>query len=175
MTMTCLFGECAYGRRQVEGEGPMPARIMLIGEAPGRWEVERGRPWVGAAGKLLDELLGEAELRRADIRLANTCGCVDMEREDKRPLPAELDACLPRLLLEIEMTQPRVLLLMGNTALGRYFAGYRIGQIWGSIRALPGGTYAIPTYHPSHVNRGNHQVRPLIVDAMKLARRLAGE
>lgn len=168
---TCGLGVCAFGRQCIQGDGPIPARYVLIGEAPGVTELNEGRPFVGRAGRLLDECLREAELNRADIRVTNACGCVDLEREDRRPLPAELDACRPRLDLEIELCEPRVILLMGNTALQRYFPGERIGRVYDCMRCVD-GTVIIPTYHPAHVLRGNAQVRPIIVDALRNARRL---
>ena len=157
----------------MEGSGPLDARILLLGEAPGKQELEQEEPFVGRAGKLLDELLGEAGLERALIRITNTCGCVDMSREDRRPLPAELEACRPRLVAEIELCQPRVVVLMGNTALSAFMPGFRIGEVHSAWRAA-GGIVYLPTYHPSHVLRGAKQVRPVILSALNSARRLAG-
>lgn len=168
----CGFGRCAFGRQCVEGSGPWDARILLLGEAPGKRELEQGRPFVGPAGRVLDELLVEANLDRALLRITNTCGCVDMGREDKRPLPAELEACRPRLLAEVEVVQPRVILLMGNTALGAYLPGFRIGEVVGMWRS-EGGRVIIPTYHPAHLLRGAKQVRPVILRALQDARRVA--
>lgn len=167
----CNFGICAFGRTCVQGFGPMPAKVMLVGEAPGQRELREGRPFVGPAGKLLDELMEEAGLRRAEVYITNTCGCVDMEREDRRPLPAELEACRPRLLAEIELCAPQVILLAGNTALQAFMPGFRIGEVAGSWRGID-GRIVIPMYHPSHVLRGARQVRPVIVEALRQARRL---
>lgn len=162
----------------------MPAPLMLIGEAPGAYELRTGRPFVGRSGDLLNEMLSECDLRRASIRIANTCGCVDMEREDRRPLPAELDSCRPRLDMEIALTNPRVILLMGNTAIQRFFPGMRVGQVYNSVRAvghldalaegeLLGLTrLLIPTYHPAAVLRNAH-LRPVLHEAVTLARRLS--
>ena len=149
----------------------MPADLMLIGEAPGYWELQAGRPFVGRAGKKLDQLLLKASLKRADVRITNTCGCVDMSREDRRPLPVELEACAPRLEAEIEMTNPRAIVLMGNTAITRWYPGYRIGEVYNTPRVVGGRIY-IPTYHPAAVLRGHPQLEPIITEALMLAGRL---
>ena len=171
MTDACAFGQCAFGRQCVQGDGPMPAPLMLIGEAPGAYELKLGKPFVGRSGELLNELMREVGIARADVRIANRCGCVDMTREDKRPLPAELDACRPRLDLEIELTEPTVILLMGNTAISTFFPGERVGRIYNCVRAVH-DVLVIPTYHPAASLRGNAQVRPVIRDALALAKRL---
>ena len=171
---SCSFGECVFGRQCVEGDGPLDARIMIVGEAPGKDELREGIPFIGRAGRLLGELLLEAGLSRADLRVTNTCGCVELEREDRRPLPAELEACRPRLLAEIELCDPRVLLLMGNTALSAFLPGFRIGEVAGSWRSYE-GRILVPTFHPSHLLRGAKQVRPVIMGALNSARRLAQE
>ena len=168
----CGFGSCAFGRQCVEGDGPLDARIVLVGEAPGKEELREGIPFIGRAGRLLAELLREAGLERTQLRITNTCGCVVMEREDKRPLPAELEACRPRLLAEVEMCRPAAVVLMGNTALSTFLPGFRIGEVAGQWRAWQ-GIVLIPTYHPSHLLRGARQVRPVILDALRSARRLA--
>lgn len=172
--MTCEFGVCAFGRKCVQGFGPLPARIMLIGEAPGAMELKLGRPFIGRSGELLDTLLMELDMRRRDIRITNTCGCVDMERDDRRPLPAELEACAPRLEMEIELCDPAAILLMGNTAIQRFFPGERVGQVYNVARNYKGAV-VVPTYHPAAYLRGNAQLRPIIKDALRLVQKFAGE
>ena len=167
----CGFGVCAFDRVCVLGDGPLPADLMFIGEAPGKDELRQGRPFVGRAGQLLDAIFDECHVRRTTVRITNTCGCVDLERDDRRPLPAELDACRPRLDLEIEWCQPRVVILMGNTATSLFFPGERIGQVYNMVRSTPHGYLVVPTYHPAHALRGA-PVREIIVDAVKLATRL---
>jgi uracil-DNA glycosylase family 4 len=170
--MECSIGTCAYGRVCVAGHGPMPARVLLIGEAPGQTELREGRPFIGRSGQLLDRLMGEVGLDRALIRITNRCGCVVMEREDRRPLPEEIAACAPRLAREVELTAPRVILLMGNTALSAYFPGYRIGEVYNQYRVIPGGVYIVPSYHPAAALRSPHLV-PVVRDALRLAKVLS--
>ena len=145
-----------------------------MGENPGKRELAEGVPFVGPAGRLLNSLLVEAGLTRESLRITNTCACTELEREDRRPLPAELEACRPRLLAEIELCDPRVLLLMGNTALSAFLPGFRIGEVAGSWRSYE-GRILVPTFHPSHLLRGAKQVRPVIMGALNSARRLAQE
>ena len=166
----CTLGVCAFGRQAVQGVGNPSARIVIVGEAPGAYELKYGRPFVGRSGQLLDTILGTAGLQRDDLYITNTCGCVVMTREDKRPLPAELDACRPRLLGEIAMVEPAVVLLLGNTALTHWFPGWRIGQVYNKARAV-GGIVYIPTYHPAAALR-NPQLTPVITEALGTARRL---
>lgn len=178
MEEVCSFGSCAFGRQCVEGDGEWTAPILLVGEAPGKQELVDGRPFVGRAGKLLSELLAEAGLTRRQLRITNTCGCVAMEREDRRPLPAELEACRPRLMGEVELCKPAAILLMGNTALSAFMPGFRIGEVAGKWRSWQydgGQAVLIPAYHPSHLLRGAKQVRPVIIEALKQARRIAME
>ena len=144
---------------------------MLVGEAPGAYELKYGVPFIGRSGKLLDSLLSTVGLHREDLYITNTCGCVVMEREDKRPLPAELDACRPRLLAEIADLRPTVVLLMGNTALAHWFPGFRVGQVYNHCRQVGDVTY-IPTYHPAAALR-NPQLEAVIEEALGIARRLA--
>lgn len=150
----------------------MPARILVVGEAPGAQELREGRPFIGRSGELLSRLLSEVGLERDLMRITNRCGCVVMEREDRRPLPEEIAACAPRLQREIELTQPRVILLMGNTALSAYFPGYRIGECYNQYRVVPGGTFVVPSYHPAAALRNPHLV-PIVREALRLAKVLS--
>lgn len=152
------------------GTGNPSARLLLLGEAPGANELKYGVPFVGRAGGLLNELLDTVGLSREDLYITNVCGCVELSREDKRPLPAELDACRPRVLREIESVEPMVCLLMGNTAMSFWYPGYRIGQIYNTARCVDGIVY-IPTYHPAAALR-NPQLKPVITEALDVAKRL---
>src|ERR671926_1730054 len=107
--------ELARTRTQVVfGAGNADADLMFVGEAPGAREDEQGIPFVGAAGKLLDELLGEVGLARADVFIANTLKCRPPGNRD--PLPDEKEACEPWLFRQIELVQPRVIATLGNHA-----------------------------------------------------------
>ena len=98
----------------VFGAGNADADLMFVGEAPGRHEDEQGLPFVGRAGQLLEQLLGEIGLSRADVFITNTLKCRPPGNRD--PLPSELEVCTPFLYRQIELIQPRVICTLGNFA-----------------------------------------------------------
>jgi len=111
----CQKCALAAGRTQVVfGSGNPEADIMFVGEAPGYYEDKEGRPFVGAAGKLLDRLLQEIGLQRSEIFIANVLKCRPPQNRD--PLPDEVEACKPYLLRQIELIKPRVICTLGNFA-----------------------------------------------------------
>lgn len=131
----------------VEGAGDLAARIMLIGEAPGRNEDEQGVPFVGAAGKRLTALLEDTGIRREDIYITNILKCRPPNNRD--PEPQEIKACTPYLNDQIEHIDPHVLVTLGN------FATRYILKTNESITALHGRLfkgkkrYVYPVYHPA--------------------------
>lgn len=111
----CQRCALAAGRTQVVfGAGDPAADIMFVGEAPGYYEDKQGRPFVGAAGKLLDRLLQEIGLQRSQIFIANVLKCRPPQNRD--PLPEEVEACKPYLLRQIALIKPRVICTLGNFA-----------------------------------------------------------
>jgi uracil-DNA glycosylase family 4 len=107
--------ELASTRTQVVfGSGNADADLMFVGEAPGAREDERGIPFVGAAGKLLDELLGEVGLARGDVFIANVLKCRPPGNRD--PLPGEIENCSAYLMRQVELIAPRVICTLGNFA-----------------------------------------------------------
>jgi DNA polymerase len=98
----------------VFGAGNADADLMFVGEAPGRVEDERGLPFVGRAGQLLDELLGEVGLARGDVFITNVLCCRPPGNRD--PLPEEIEACKPFLYRKVELIQPKVVCTLGNFA-----------------------------------------------------------
>jgi len=114
--MDCTLCPALCGTRiQVVNPSPCPAGgLLAIGEAPGRHEDEIGSGFVGPAGKTLDKVLAEFGLARNDYGRANICRC--RPPGNRRPLNTEIDACIPRLVDSINTMQPRVLLLVGATA-----------------------------------------------------------
>jgi len=107
--------ELARTRTQVVfGAGNADADLMFVGEAPGAREDELGIPFVGAAGKLLDELLGEVGLGRGDVFIANVLKCRPPGNRD--PLPAEIESCSEYLMRQVELIEPRVICTLGNFA-----------------------------------------------------------
>ncbi len=140
---------CALSRTRtcaVPGEGPLDAEIMLIGEAPGANEDREGRPFVGQAGKFLDELLSAAGLQRSEVYICNVLKCRPPSNRD--PLPDEIAACQPYLDEQIELIDPLVIVTLGRFSMARYFPKLTISRIHGRYRQLDGRFY-IPMYHPA--------------------------
>lgn len=101
-------------RHVVFGEGPGDAEVLVVGEAPGQEEDESGRPFVGAEGKLLDRLLCSAGFRREDVYVCNVLQC--RPPQNRNPEPAEVSACTPYLLRQVELVRPRLILAFGAFA-----------------------------------------------------------
>jgi len=145
----------ATRKNPVPGEGSLDAELMLIGEAPGRWEDEKGRPFVGAAGKLLNKLLGVAGFRREEVYIANVLKCRPPGNRD--PRPEEVSACTPFLDRQIEIIGPKVIATLGRHSTRYIFskAGLRftrMGDVRGRVYEveLLGLTVTlIPTLHPA--------------------------
>ncbi len=111
----CQKCALAASRTQIVfGSGNPEAAIMFVGEAPGYYEDKEGRPFVGAAGKLLDRLLQEIDLQRSEIYIANVLKCRPPQNRD--PLPEEVEACKPYVFRQIELIKPRVICPLGNFA-----------------------------------------------------------
>jgi DNA polymerase len=131
----------------VPGEGNEKAEIMFVGEAPGQKEDELKRPFVGQAGKLLDELLESIGLKRADVYISNV---VKFRPPDNRdPTPEEKEACLPWLQLEIAIIKPKVIVPLGRHALTQFFSKLSITAAHGKPQKLTDEITAFPIYHPA--------------------------
>mgnify|MGYP001593758751 CR=1 FL=1 len=141
--------DCPLSRnrsRAVPGEGPENAKIMLIGEAPGFNEDKQGRPFVGAAGHFLEELLALARLRRQDVYITNTVKCRPLNNRD--PLPAEMAACRKYLDRQMAVISPRVVVTLGRYSLTSFLPKETIGKARGKPRNVD-GTILFPMYHPA--------------------------
>ncbi|MCX8177365.1 MAG: type-4 uracil-DNA glycosylase [Candidatus Bathyarchaeota archaeon] len=153
---TCKKCELWKTRRNtVPGEGSSDAKIMFIGEAPGYWEDIQGKPFVGAAGKLLDRLLTEACLSRDRIFIGNVLKCRPPGNRD--PLPSELIACTPYLDKQIQAIKPKIIVTLGNYSTAYLFSKAELK--FNGISSLRGKFYKIkllnlevtvfPTLHPA--------------------------
>jgi uracil-DNA glycosylase family 4 len=130
----------------VPGAGPADADIMFIGEAPGFHEDQQGLPFVGAAGKFLEELLASISLTRDDVYIANVIKCRPPGNRD--PLPEEIEACRPYLDRQIELLQPKMIVTLGRFSMARAFPKARISHIHGQPRKI-GDVVYYPMYHPA--------------------------
>ncbi|PIW40029.1 MAG: uracil-DNA glycosylase [Chloroflexi bacterium CG15_BIG_FIL_POST_REV_8_21_14_020_46_15] len=144
---SCQDCELAKHRNKVvPGEGPEDADLLFIGEAPGWNEDQQGRPFVGAAGGFLDQLLASIGLRREQVYIANVIKCRPPQNRD--PLPDEIQACSKWLDHQVEIIQPRVIVTLGRYSLAKYFPGESIGKIHGKPRKQNDIIY-YPMYHPA--------------------------
>jgi uracil-DNA glycosylase len=149
---TCQL--CKLGKTRthaVPGEGNFGAEVMFIGEGPGYHEDKQGRPFVGAAGQFLTELLSIAGLSRKDVFIANVVKCRPPNNRD--PEPIEIAACAPYLERQIALINPRVIVTLGRYSMAKFFPGERISQIHGTARVV-GGRICVAMYHPA---AGLHQ------------------
>jgi len=143
----CRDCELAEHRtRVVPGEGPEDAELLFIGEAPGWHEDQQGRPFVGAAGAFLDQLLTSIGLSRKQVYIANVVKCRPPGNRD--PLPAEIQSCGQWLERQIEIIHPRMIVTLGRYSLARYFPGQSISKIHGKARKK-GDIVYYPMYHPA--------------------------
>ncbi|MCL4395856.1 MAG: uracil-DNA glycosylase [Chloroflexi bacterium] len=143
----CTRCELSKGRTNaVPGEGPEDADIMFIGEGPGFFEDREGRPFVGPAGKYLDELLGSIEMKREQVYICNVVKCRPPQNRD--PLPEEMEACQPYLDRQIDLIKPKVIITISRFAMARWFPNKKIGEIHGKARKF-GTQVVVPMYHPA--------------------------
>ena len=141
--------DCELARhrtRVVPGEGPEDAELLFIGEAPGWNEDQQGRPFVGAAGSFLDQLLASIGLKREEVYIANVIKCRPPQNRD--PLPDEIQSCRKWLDRQLEIIQPRMIITLGRYSLARYFPGESISRIHGKPRKENNVIY-YPMYHPA--------------------------
>lgn len=131
----------------VPGEGPSDADLMFIGEGPGFHEDQQGRPFVGAAGNFLEELLASIGLERGDVFITNLVKCRPPGNRD--PQDDELDTCTSTYLEDqISAIDPKVIVTLGRFSMERYFPDQKISRIHGQSKAV-GGRLIVPMYHPA--------------------------
>jgi DNA polymerase len=133
-------------KKAVPGEGPAEAEIMFIGEGPGFHENEQGRPFVGAAGQFLEELLAGAGLKRTDVWIGNVVKCRPPGNRD--PLPEELAACDQYLERQITAINPKIIITLGRYSMGKYMPGAKISSVHGQMRRM-GDRFVIAMFHPA--------------------------
>jgi uracil-DNA glycosylase family 4 len=153
--LTELYQEVAVCKRcnlyklatnAVPGEGPENAEIMFIGEGPGWNEDQQGRPFVGAAGKFLDQLFASIGMKREQVYIANVVK--HRPPDNREPLPAEISACSIWLDRQIEIVRPRVIVTLGRHSMARYFPNKIISKIHGTYEKRDGIIY-FAMYHPA--------------------------
>lgn len=167
---------CSERRSIVVADGDPHAEIMFIGEGPGREEDEQGVPFVGAAGRLFNELLEEAGLDRKNVYICNIVKCRPPANRD--PLPDEAEACLPYLRAQIALVRPKVIVCLGRIAAKYvYDKDIQISRQRGQMKKV-GLFCIIPTYHPAALLRRQELTNDLVYDlisARKLLEKLKSE
>ena len=173
------------GKQVVLGVGTLDAKIMFVGEAPGAEEDKQGEPFVGQAGRLLDGMLASLSLARGrNVYIANVIKCrpdtPGQSYGNRPPRLDEMGTCLPYLLEQIQLIQPRVIVALGGTAVSGLFgqAEVRITRLRGSWMDFH-GTPVMPTFHPSYVlraepgpDKGRATKRQVWEDMLKVMERL---
>lgn len=153
------------------GRGPMPGKLMAIGEAPGKREDDVGKPFQGAAGKVLDDLFDDAQVKRKDVYITNAVKC--RPPQNRTPSAKEVKACRPYLEWEYQQVQPQKVLLLGATAL-KTIKRSGIGENRGQIIEQDGREYMV-TFHPAAALHDPTRMQPLIRDMKKYGDWTRGE
>jgi uracil-DNA glycosylase len=170
----CTRCPLAEGRTQVVfGVGDPKARLLFVGEAPGRDEDLAGEPFVGRSGKLLDRLmLEEIGLSRDRCYIANVVKC--RPPQNRNPAPAEIEACRPYLEEQIALIEPAVVVTLGNFATRLLLDTTEgIGQLRGATYPFRSG-HLVPTYHPAYVLRaGGEALAEMRADLIRAKRLMA--
>ena len=165
--MACQACPLFKGRKQaVPGEGNRRARLMFVGEAPGRDEDLQGKPFVGRAGQLLTRIIQAMGFSREEVYIANVIKC--RPPENRTPKPDEIKACSPFLLRQIELIQPRVIVALGKVATDFLLQSPKsmseLRGHFGQFQGIP----VMPTFHPSYLLRYPEQKRVVWEDVKKI-------
>jgi len=148
----------------VPGEGTAHSGIVLLGEGPGYHEDQQGRPFVGASGNLLNELIMSNNLKRSDLFITNIVKCRPPSNRD--PSPDEITTCSSHLNHQLSLIKPVVIMTLGRHALSNFFPNELISKVRGQVRQSANGYTILPTYHPAAILR-NPNLRPTIEQDFK--------
>ena len=159
-----------YRTKVVPGEGAEDAEIMFIGEAPGWHEDQQGRPFVGPAGKYLDELLASINLNRKQVYIANVIKCRPQGNRD--PLPTEMLNCRKWLERQIELIHPRMIVTLGRYSMALFFPGKSISKIHGTALKQDNIIY-FAMYHPAAALHQQSLRQTIQADMLKIPSLLA--
>lgn len=154
----------------VMGDGNIDAKIVFIGEAPGKKEDEQGLPFVGAAGKFLDKMLASANLQRSDVYITNIVKYRPPDNRD--PLPAEKKAFLPYLMRQLDVIQPKIVVTLGRHSMEYFLPEQKISLVHGQPKTvmIDGTTVVVvPLYHPAAALYNGSLRATLIEDFMQLS------
>lgn len=165
---TCELKKTAT--QPVAGDGSANAEIVFIGEAPGKQEDLQGIPFVGAAGKFLNEMLGEIGMKREDIYITNIVKYRPPNNRD--PLPEEKDACREWLTDELKIIKPKLIIFLGRHSMNDFFPNEKISAVHGKllVKKFPNIStkYFFPLYHPAAALYNGSMRQTLIDDFKKI-------
>lgn len=151
MAERCSCGLKATAINVVPGDGSADADILFIGEAPGKKEDEQGKPFIGAAGKFLSEMLASIGLKREDIYITNVVKYRPPNNRD--PLPEEVAACWPWLEEQIRLINPKLIVPLGRHAMERFLKNKKISEVHGQVFEIElpnlGKRNFYTLYHPA--------------------------
>jgi uracil-DNA glycosylase len=154
----------------VFGDGSPDADIVFIGEAPGKNEDQQGKPFVGAAGKFLNEMLAGIGLKREDVYITNIVKYRPPNNRD--PLPEEKQAFLPFLRTQLEVIKPKLVITLGRHSMDSLLPGLRISQVHGQPKRYQGQIY-LPLFHPAAALYNGGLRQTLIDDFERIPKILA--
>jgi uracil-DNA glycosylase family 4 len=171
---------CKTRTNPVVGVGSLSARILFVGEAPGYYEDVKGEPFVGRAGKVLDELLAAIGLKREEVYIANVLKC--RPPGNRNPLIEEIRACTPYLDAQLALIQPEIIATLGNFSLAYIFDKFglhakkdKISKIHGkvfTVSTITGVIKIVPLYHPAVATYNPNMMATLLDDFKVLANQL---
>jgi len=162
----CPLCDLSRTRKQaVPGEGPLDAEIVFIGEGPGFNEDQQGRPFVGPAGRLLNELLASINLERNQVYITNVVKCRPPNNRD--PMPQEIAACAPYLERQLALIKPKVVVTLGRYSMAKFFPGASITRIHGQPKRV-GHTFYFPMFHPAAALRQAQYLAAVREDMLKI-------
>jgi len=167
--------KCRLSRTRIKvvpGEGDPESGIMFVGQCPGANEDQQGRPFVGRAGQLLEELLKSLGLKREKVFITNIVKCRPPENRD--PMVDEVRACSPYLERQIKSVNPKLIITLGRFASEFFVSDGKISQIHGVPHRVK-GLLILPLYHPAAALRSTGVAEKLRADFRKIPKVLAGE
>jgi DNA polymerase len=169
---------CKSRKNAVPGEGRLRVKVLFVGEAPGSSEDALGRPFVGAAGKFLEELFGQIGLKRKNVFITNIVKC--RPPKNRKPHQLEIQTCTPYLIRQIKIIKPRLIVALGSTAAGYLLP--KVGLPFSKITQVHGRFYEasldgqkvtiFATFHPAAVLRGGQYKDEMTADFRLLGREL---
>ncbi len=170
----CTLCPLCQSRTQVVfGVGNPDAELMFVGEAPGHDEDVQGEPFVGRAGQLLNKIIEAMGFKRQDVYIANVNKC--RPPNNRAPMPDEMDRCRPYLLRQIDMIKPKIICLLGATAVrGLLQSKESITSIRGRFLRWR-GVLVMPTFHPAYLLRNPEEKRTVWEDVQKVRDVLRGK